>query len=95
MGFLLRIAVPCILWCLGEADGGAFSGYSSRVCEFVPVSQGSLLGGGYPVPSGLHLNSWYGCREAPCRQLAAIPAETMLSALEALLQPPTETRPTP
>jgi len=79
---------------LGRPTVGLFRAIRPEYASLYPSVKALFWNGGAECLPGCTWDSWYGCREAPCRQLESIPDETILSALQALLQPPTETRPT-
>jgi heptosyltransferase-1 len=79
---------------LGRPTVGLFRAIRPEYASLYPSVKALFWEGGTQCLPGCTWDSWYGCREAPCRQLEFIPDETILSALQVLLQPPTETRPT-
>lgn len=78
---------------LGRPTVGLFRAIRPEYASLYPSVKALFWNGGAECLPHCTWDSWYGCQEAPCRQLEAIPEETILAAIRALIGP--EASPSP
>lgn len=78
---------------LGRPTVGLFRAIRPEYASLYPSVKALFWNGGAECLPHCTWDSWYGCQEAPCRQLEAIPEETILAAIKALIGP--EASPSP
>ncbi len=72
---------------LGRPTVGLFRAIRPEYASLYPSVKALFWNGGAECLPHCTWDSWYGCQEAPCRQLEAIPEETILAAIKALTGP--------
>ena len=75
---------------LGRPTVGLFRAIRPEYARLYPSVKALFWNGGAACLPHCTWDSWYGCQEAPCRQLEAIPDETILATIKALITAPSQ-----
>ena len=75
---------------LGRPTVGLFRAIRPEYAPLYPSVKALFWNGGAACLPHCTWDSWYGCQEAPCRQLEAIPDETILATIKALITAPSQ-----